>query len=122
MYERCLKLVLRHQFATLAASFLLLIGTIYLYALVPKGFLPSEDIEQFNITTEAVEGISYESMIEHQKQAAEIVMQEPAVGSAVHDHDDVSRKCPSISIVLHGLGNVGADVDPRHLPDIGHSV
>jgi HAE1 family hydrophobic/amphiphilic exporter-1 len=79
MYERCLKVVLRHQLATLAASFLLLVGTMYLYAVVPKGFLPSEDIEQFNITTEAVEGISYDSMIEHQKQAAEIVMQEPAV-------------------------------------------
>src|SRR5205085_7776011 len=36
-------------------------------------------IEQFNITTEAVEGISYDSMIEHQKQAADIVMKDPSV-------------------------------------------
>ncbi len=79
LYERCLKVVLRHQLATLAVSFILLVATAYLYTLVPKGFLPSEDVEQFNITTETVEGISYDSMMEHQKQAAEIVMQDPSV-------------------------------------------
>ena len=78
-YDRCLKLVLRHQAATLMVSFLLLVGTVYLYFIIPKGFLPSEDIEQFNITTEAVEGIAYDAMVEHQKQVAETVNQDPAV-------------------------------------------
>src|SRR6516162_10287229 len=73
IYDCCLKVVLRHQFATLIASFALLVGTVYLYNAIPKGFLPSEDIEQFNATTEAVEGISFNNMVEHQKQVAEIV-------------------------------------------------
>src|ERR1051325_8888333 len=60
-------------------SVLLLVGTIYLYMAVPKGFLPSEDIEQFNITTETVEGISFDSIVEHEDQAAKIVLQDPAV-------------------------------------------
>ena len=51
VYERCLKVVLRHQPATMMVSILLLVGTIYLYEIIPKGFLPSEDIEQFNATT-----------------------------------------------------------------------
>src|SRR4029077_20230009 len=34
VYDRCLKVVLRHQLATMMVSFLLLVGTIYLYILV----------------------------------------------------------------------------------------
>src|SRR5439155_3033335 len=39
IYARCLKVVLRHQLATLTTSFFLLVATVYLYTLVPKGFL-----------------------------------------------------------------------------------
>jgi HAE1 family hydrophobic/amphiphilic exporter-1 len=83
VYDRCLRVVLRHQPATLAISMLLLVGTVYLYLTIPKGFLPSEDIEQFNATTEAVEGISFNSMVDHQKQVAEIVTRDPAVAYAM---------------------------------------
>src|SRR5215831_2254331 len=79
VYDRCLKVVLRHQAETMVVSLLLLVATAYLYVIMPKGFLPSEDIEQFNATTEAVEGISFDGMVEHQKQVAEIVAQDPAV-------------------------------------------
>src|SRR5262252_1834361 len=79
VYDRCLKVVLRHQPATMMASLFLLVATIYLYEVIPKGFLPSEDIEQFNATTEAVEGISFSSMVDHQRQVAEIVTKDPAV-------------------------------------------
>ena len=79
MYDRCLKVVLRHKPATMALSLAMLVATAYLFMIIPKGFLPSEDIEQFNATTEAVEGISYDSMVEHQKQVAEIVAHDPSV-------------------------------------------
>jgi HAE1 family hydrophobic/amphiphilic exporter-1 len=79
LYDRGLRVVLRHKPATMVASLLLLVGTGYLYGLMPKGFLPSEDIEQFNGTTEAIEGISFDSMVDHEKQVAEIVSGDPAV-------------------------------------------
>jgi hydrophobic/amphiphilic exporter-1 (mainly G- bacteria), HAE1 family len=79
IYERCLKVVMRHQAETMVVSLLLLVATAYLYVIMPKGFLPSEDIEQFNATTEAVEGISFDAMVEHQKEVAEVVAQDPAV-------------------------------------------
>ncbi len=79
LYDRCLRVVLRHKPATMLASLLLLVGTVYLYGLIPKGFLPSEDIEQFNGTSEAVEGISFEAMVPHQKQIIEIIAADPAV-------------------------------------------
>jgi len=79
IYDKCLRVVLRHKPATMMVSLLLVVGTIYLYGVIPKGFLPSEDIEQFNGTTEAVEGISFDAMVEHQKKVAEIIAQNPAV-------------------------------------------
>ena len=90
-YDRCLRFVLRHQPGTLAVSMLLLVATVYLYLVMPKGFLPSEDIEQFNATTEAVEGISFASMIDHQKQLAEIVVQDPSVAYVMSQLGSDSR-------------------------------
>ncbi len=57
----------------------LAVGTYYLAVTIPKGFLPSQDIDQINGTTEAVEGISFDAMVEHQQQVAEILMKDPSV-------------------------------------------
>jgi HAE1 family hydrophobic/amphiphilic exporter-1 len=91
VYERCLKVTLRHRPATMVVSILLLVGTVYLYQIIPKGFLPSEDIEQFNATTEAVEGISFDAMVQHQKEVAEIVARDPAVAYVMSQIGSDSR-------------------------------
>ena len=59
-YDRCLQVALRHKLATMMFSAALVVGTYYLAVIIPKGFLPSEDIDQINGTTEAVEGISFD--------------------------------------------------------------
>jgi HAE1 family hydrophobic/amphiphilic exporter-1 len=79
VYDRSLQVVLRHKLATMAVSVALLVGTVYLAMVIPKGFLPSEDIEQVNGTTEAVEGASYDEMLQHQQQIAKIIQDDPAV-------------------------------------------
>jgi len=78
-YDRSLKIVLRHKLATMAVSLVLLVATVYLAIVIPKGFLPSTDIAQINGTTEAVEGASYDSMLEHQTQIAKILQDDPSV-------------------------------------------
>jgi hydrophobic/amphiphilic exporter-1 (mainly G- bacteria), HAE1 family len=78
-YDVTLRMVLRHKLATIAVSVALLVGTVYLAIVIPKGFLPSEDIAQINATTEAVEGASYDSMLQHQLQVAKIVQDDPSV-------------------------------------------
>src|SRR5579862_6077655 len=78
-YDVTLKMVLRHKLATIAVSLALLVGTVYLAIVIPKGFLPSEDIAQINGTTEAVEGASYDSMLEHQLQIAKIIQDDSYV-------------------------------------------
>jgi len=78
-YEDSLKWVLRHQRATLLGSFLFVMATAYLFVIIPKDFIPSQDTGQITATTEAAQGISFESMVEHQMAVAEVVRQEPAV-------------------------------------------
>jgi HAE1 family hydrophobic/amphiphilic exporter-1 len=79
LYDRMLVVVLRHKLAMLMASLLLLVGTGYLAFIIPKGFLPSEDLDQISGTTEAIEGISYDAMLTHQQEVAKILMHDPAV-------------------------------------------
>ena len=78
-YARSLDFVLRHRFATLLASFALLGLTAWLAILVPKGFLPSEDMSFLVASTEAEQGISYEGMVEAQHSLDPILEKEPAL-------------------------------------------
>jgi len=95
-YDRSLHFVMRHRFATLMLSFVLLAATLWLGAIVPKGFLPSEDQGQLIGTTEAIEGTSYDAIVALQAKVAAIVQQDPNVAgfmSAV----GVSGRTPTIN-------------------------
>ena len=78
-YEKSLQWVLRHQRATLLFSFLLILVTAYLFVIIPKDFIPSQDTGQITASTEAAQGISFQSMVEHQTAVAEVVRREPEV-------------------------------------------
>ena len=78
-YARSLDFVLRHRFASLLASFGLLGLTVLLAVLVPKGFLPSEDMSFLVASTEGEQGISYEGMVEAQHSLDGILEKDPAV-------------------------------------------
>ena len=78
-YDRYLQVALRHKLATMVIAAALVVGTYYLGVVIPKGFLPSEDVDQINGTTEAIEGISFDAMIQHQQQIAEILVKDPSV-------------------------------------------
>ncbi|MCU0782914.1 MAG: efflux RND transporter permease subunit, partial [Verrucomicrobia bacterium] len=76
LYERSLGFVLRHRFATMMVSFIVLIATGFLFVKIPKGFFPSEDTGQIFITTEAGQDISFDSMKEHQLALMRLVAPE----------------------------------------------
>jgi HAE1 family hydrophobic/amphiphilic exporter-1 len=80
-YDRTLQIVLRHKLATMAVSLVVLVGTGYLFYVIPKGFLPDEDQGQVFAFTEGAQGISYDSMVEHQLALSKIVAQQPYVDS-----------------------------------------
>ncbi len=78
-YQRSLNWVMNHRPLTMAFSGAILVGTLLLGRIVPKGFIPSEDQSQLYATTEAAEGTSFDAMVKHQLAAAEIVQEDPNV-------------------------------------------
>jgi HAE1 family hydrophobic/amphiphilic exporter-1 len=80
-YDVTLRWVMKHHVTTMVASLVVLVATIYMFGLVPKGFIPSEDTGQVLINTEAAQGVSYEQMVQYQQQLAAIVAKDPNVES-----------------------------------------
>jgi HAE1 family hydrophobic/amphiphilic exporter-1 len=78
-YKKTLSWVMDHRRTALVFSVGIMVGTLVLFQLIPKGFIPSEDIDQLQGTTEAAEGTSYESMVAHQQQIAAILQKDPNV-------------------------------------------
>jgi len=78
-YEISLRWVMRHHVTTMASSAVVLVLTIYMFGLVPKGFIPSEDTGQLLINTEGAQGISFDQLVKYQLQAADIVAADPNV-------------------------------------------
>jgi hydrophobe/amphiphile efflux-1 (HAE1) family protein len=78
-YERTLKWVLQHEYTMLIVTAAVIVATVYLYFVVPKGFFPQQDTGQMTGTTEAAQDISFEAMREKQEEVVKIVMADPAV-------------------------------------------
>ena len=79
LYRRSLASVLRYRRTTALFSLVILGLTIYLFAIVPKGFIPSEDRDFINVSTETVPDISWASLVQHMEKIAEILRQDPNV-------------------------------------------
>ena len=79
LYDTTLKWVLRHRVVTMASLVVTLVLTGYLFAIIPKGFIPNEDTGQIFAFTEASQDISFEAMKEKQRAVADIVRKDPYV-------------------------------------------
>src|SRR3989454_2885727 len=69
--------------AALALSAAILVATVVLFLVVPKGFLPSEDNSQIFGTTETVEGTSFDDLVSHQLQVMAVLQQDPNVDATM---------------------------------------
>lgn len=78
-YEKTLRLALRHHLVVSATALLMAAATVWLFTIVPKGFLPNEDTSRIMVSTEAEQGVSFEKLMELQQQAAAIVGKNPHV-------------------------------------------
>jgi hydrophobic/amphiphilic exporter-1 (mainly G- bacteria), HAE1 family len=72
-YEAGLLWAMAHRPLTMVFSLGILAGTVLLFIVVPKGFIPSEDTGQLHATTEAAQGTSFDDMVRHQQQVDAIV-------------------------------------------------
>ncbi len=82
-YHRSLEWVLRHQTMTMAVTAATLVATIWLYVIVPKGFLPPQDTGLINAVTEGGADVSFPEMQRLQARVVEAVKQDPDVTGAV---------------------------------------
>jgi multidrug efflux pump len=82
-YRRTLDLSFRHPTFVLIVGGLTLVGTLGLYAVVPKGFLPRQDTGVVLAVTEAAQSASIPKLATLQTQMAEIVRRDPAVTGVV---------------------------------------
>jgi hydrophobe/amphiphile efflux-1 (HAE1) family protein len=78
-YERTLKWVLDHEYLMLLITAGVIVATVWLYFVVPKGFFPQQDTGQMMGTTEAAQDISFAAMKEKQEKVVKTVMADPAV-------------------------------------------
>ena len=78
-YEKSLQWVLKHRRVTLVITAALFVATIFLFYIMPKGFLPTEDTGQIFAITEAQQGISFEDMKKHQQEIVGIIAQDPNI-------------------------------------------
>jgi HAE1 family hydrophobic/amphiphilic exporter-1 len=79
VYDWTLRWSLKHRFLTMASSLLLIGGSAYLFLIVPKGFLPSEDQDRFQISVEGLQGIGFDEMMKKQMEVSEIVARDPDI-------------------------------------------
>jgi hydrophobic/amphiphilic exporter-1 (mainly G- bacteria), HAE1 family len=80
-YEKSLHWVMRHGILMIFVFVLSIILSIYLFMIIPKDFIPKQDISRIFGFTEAAQGTSFDSMVEHQKKVMEIIKQQPEVDS-----------------------------------------
>jgi HAE1 family hydrophobic/amphiphilic exporter-1 len=82
-YRITLAWVIKRRRLTLAFSGIVLVLTVILFMIIPKGFIPSEDSGLLMGVTEAAQGISFQSMIDHQLAVAQVVQNDPNIESFV---------------------------------------
>jgi HAE1 family hydrophobic/amphiphilic exporter-1 len=79
MYRASLAWVMRHRRLTIGAFLAIVVGTALLFVYMPKGFLPSDDVGQVFVITEAAQDVSFDAMANMQRQVSQVVRENPHV-------------------------------------------
>lgn len=78
-YERTLKISVSHPRIILTLLIAGIVMSAWLFMIVPKGFMPTQDTGQISGSTEAAQDISFEAMTHHQKAVSDIIQQNKSV-------------------------------------------
>ncbi|MBR0668692.1 acriflavine resistance protein B [Roseomonas hellenica] len=80
-YARTLDWALKREALMLLVATATVAGTVYLYIMMPKGFLPLQDTGLITVTVEAPQDVSFRRMATLQQAAAAAIAADPAVQS-----------------------------------------
>ena len=78
-YDRSLGVILKARILVLLVTFGTLWITVQMYAAIPKGFFPQEDVGLLLGSTEAAPDISFSEISRIQRQVVDVVRDDPAV-------------------------------------------
>ncbi len=88
LYRWTLEKALAMRAVILLLFFGLLVATVLMFQVMPKGFMPTEDTGQLFGSTEGPQGVSFADMVAHQQQLAAIVARNPNVDSVMSNVDN----------------------------------
>ncbi|MDB6114516.1 MAG: acriflavin resistance protein [Lacunisphaera sp.] len=95
VYRSGLTWILRHQFVGLLVTAGMFLASVGLFIVIPKGFVPEQDIGVIYASTEATPDITFAEMGRKQQELTQLVMQDP------------------------DIDNVYSFVEPRPAPNLG---
>ena len=78
-YSWSLRQTIRFKGATMVISALLLAGTVYLFTIIPMGFIPNVDTGQLNGQVETVQGLGFDAMVSKVKAMMQVLADDPNV-------------------------------------------
>ena len=78
-----LDLALRFRFTVFLIFLASVVATVTMFAAIPKGFFPTEDIGQLSVSTEARQDVSFPAMVNLQREARQILERSPHVAHVV---------------------------------------
>jgi hydrophobic/amphiphilic exporter-1 (mainly G- bacteria), HAE1 family len=76
-YGASLRWAMRHRVLVMLFGLFVLVGTAWEFWIIPKGFLPVEDMSTLRVSTEAKQGISFAAMKADQEALNRIILQDP---------------------------------------------
>ena len=107
LYETSLRFTLRHSAVVGVVFLLTLVATGYLFAVIPKGFIPNEDTGQIFAFTEAAQDVSFDAMMQKQLAVADVALKNP------HVKEFFSGIGASGSSTVMNLGRIFMRLKPR---------
>jgi HAE1 family hydrophobic/amphiphilic exporter-1 len=113
LYDRSLKTVLKYHRTTMILSVVMLLVTVGLFAVVPKGFIPSEDRGQIIGITQAAQDASFDSLVRHQQEVAALIRQNPNVEAVNSNIGAGSSASGSGAAVASNSGSLFIRLTPR---------
>jgi HAE1 family hydrophobic/amphiphilic exporter-1 len=81
LYRVTLRWTLNHRPVMLVGFLAVLAVTGWFYMIVPKGFIPDTDNDNFNVNIEAAQGTSYYQMVKYMRQVSQVFIKDPDIES-----------------------------------------
>ncbi|MBN9267000.1 MAG: efflux RND transporter permease subunit [Hyphomicrobium sp.] len=115
-YRVTLDWSLRHRNLMLLLTVGTMVATVWAFATVKKGFMPTEDTSIIIVRTEAQPDVSFPAMLERQRQVAAAVLTDPDV---LYINSNVARTTFNPTI---NRGSIFVQLKPRAERDGGASI